>query len=198
MWWITDVCLIVCKSIERNNKQSNSGVFTWWTINLILIEHAGYELQNMDDSDMLNQRHGWSPQSAPFQGGLTRPVSQFSIIPDVKYDLNPSFCSWVMVFNNGVSAEHHDVTVKVTIDLYDVKCQHVITLSCQTLVWGFVVISVWILKLQRKCVLWGHRDLWPPESGQFILESKGMIVPDIKTLDITFMGWKVKNERTDR
>lgn len=152
----------------------------------------------MDDSDMLNQRHGWSPQSAPFQGGLTRPVSQFSIIPDVKYDLNPSFCSWVMVFNNGVSAEHHDVTVKMTIDLYDVKCQHVITLSCQTLVWGFVVISVWILKLQRKCVLWGHRDLWPPESGQFILESKGMIVPDIKTLDITFMGWKVKNERTDR
>lgn len=198
MWWITDVCLIVCKSIERNNKQSNSGVFTWWTINLILIEHAGYELQNMDDSDMLNQRHGWSPQSAPFQGGLTRPVSQFSIIPNVKYDLNPSFCSWVMVFNNGVSAEHHDVTVKMTIDLYDVKCQHVITLSCQTLVWGFVVISVWILKLQRKCVLWGHRDLWPPESGQFILESKGMIVPDIKTLDITFMGWKVKNERTDR
>lgn len=198
MWWITDVCLIVCKSIERNNKQSNSGVFTWWTINLILIEHAGYELQNMDDSDMLNQRHGWSPQSAPFQGGLTRPVSQFSIIPNVKYDLNPSFCSWVMVFNNGVSAEHHDVTVKMTLDLYDVKCQHVITLSCQTLVWGFVVISVWILKLQRKCVLWGHRDLWPPESGQFILESKGMIVPDIKTLDITFMGWKVKNERTDR
>lgn len=198
MWWITNVLLIVCKSIERNNKQSNSGVFTWWTINLILIEHAGYELQNMDDSDMLNQRHGWSPQSAPFQGGLTRPVSQFSIIPNVRYDLNPSFCSWVMVFNNGVSAEHHDVTVKMTIDLYDVKCQHVITLSCQTLVWGFVVISVWILKLQRKCVLWGHRDLWPPESGQFILESKGMIVPDIKTLDITFMGWKVKNERTDR
>lgn len=152
----------------------------------------------MDDSDMLNQRHGWSPQSAPFQGGLTRPVSQFSIIPNVKYDLNPSFCSWVMVFNNGVSAEHHDVTVKMTIDLYDVKCQHVITLSCQTLVWGFVVISVWILKLQRKCVLWGHRDLWPPESDQFILESKGMLVPDIKTLDITFMRWKVKNERTDR
>lgn len=115
----------------------------------------------MDDSDMLNQRHGWSPQSAPFQGGLTRPVSQFSIIPDVKYDLNPSFCSWVMVFNNGVSAEHHDVTVKMTFDLYDVKCQHVITLSCQTLVWGFVVISVWILKLQRKCVLRGHCDLWP-------------------------------------
>lgn len=152
----------------------------------------------MDDSDMLNQRHGWSPQSAPFQGGLTRPVSQFSIIPDVKYDLNPSFCSWVMVFNNGVSAEHYDVTVKMTIDLYDVKCKHVITLSCQTLVWGFVVISVWILKLQRKCVLWGHRDLWPPESDQFILESKGMFVPDIKTLDITFMRWKVKNERTDR
>lgn len=36
------------------------------------------------------------------------------------------------------------------------------------------------------------------ESDQFILESKGMFVPDIKTLDITFMRWKVKNERTDR
>ena len=47
--------------------------------------------------------------------------------------------------------------------------------------WANPATSVGILELLlKKSVLWGHSDLWPPKSDQFILETKGTFVPNLK------------------
>ena len=47
----------------------------------------------------------------------------------------------------------------------------------------FILLVVWVYKFLSyypKCVWWGHSDLWPPNSNQFILESKLTFVPHLK------------------
>ena len=108
----------------------------------------------------------WSTQSAQFKVG--RSSHHLSIWLNVEY--GHKFPRLLLNYGQkSVFVEHHDVTVKLTFDLFGYKIpsiHRVITLH--TFVWNFDIIRIHVL------------DLWRPKSNQFTLESKWTLVPNLE------------------
>ena len=95
-------------------------------------------------------------------------------------------CSWTMVrtFTQKTMTSQYIYPLTVWI-------LNVITWSfhlVRPLICNHIYGMIFMVWYGQKCVLWGHNDLWPPNSGQFISEPKWIfvVIPSIRSWDITF------------
>lgn len=124
--WSTAVCLLACKSTEKN-KSNSLHVFTCLAKKVDLDIHK--EATNVDSlhtsfSTLLRRRSNQSPQ--------TRNITVTDSVSDQMWNMvtvSPSVTDIHHLARKVFSAEHYHVTAKSTFYHLDIKCHHFIMLS---------------------------------------------------------------------
>lgn len=94
---------------------------------------------------------------------------QFSVRLYVKYGRHIHCCYGVAWLPEKCFAWQYDVTAELNFDLLDRKCQRS----------SFILSDICVISQCgfRKCVMFGHSDLWTPNPNRFTLESKRNKIP---------------------